>query len=137
MTAQIPIVDYLALGDDPHLVAHECDGCGARFFDRRNACASCSGQSFSRATVARTGELRAFSIVSAAAPGIPVPFVAAIIDCDGTTVRGNLVGTHPDPEHVTLGMKVRLTTYPLGADTDGTEAVGFAFEPLEVAARAE
>ena len=43
MAAAVPIVDYLVLGDDPHLVAKECTGCGARFFDRRNACASCSG----------------------------------------------------------------------------------------------
>ena len=27
---QIPFVDYLELGDSPHLVAHECKACGAR-----------------------------------------------------------------------------------------------------------
>ena len=36
-----------------------------------------------------------------AAPGIPVPFVAGVIDCDGTSVRGNVINTEPDPEHVT------------------------------------
>ena len=46
MAEQIPFVDYLVLGDDPHLVANECTACGARFFDRRNACASCSGTEF-------------------------------------------------------------------------------------------
>ena len=40
MAEQVPLVDYLVLGDDPHLVANECTACGARFFDRRNACAS-------------------------------------------------------------------------------------------------
>jgi hypothetical protein len=34
-----------------------------------------------------------------------------------------------DPEHVTLGMKVRLATYSLGTDEAGTEAMGFGFEP--------
>ena len=77
------------------------------------------------------GEVRAFTIVSLAAPGIPVPFVAAVVDCDGTSVRGNLVNVEPDPEHVSLGMKVRLTTVPVGTDAAGTEAVGFGFEPLE------
>jgi hypothetical protein len=67
-----------------------------------------------------------------AAPGIPVPFVASLIDCEGTSVRANLVNVEPDPEHVHLGMKVRLATYPIGADDAGTEAVGFGFEPLEV-----
>ena len=41
MADQVPLVDYLVLGDSPHLVASECVACGARYFDRRNACASC------------------------------------------------------------------------------------------------
>jgi uncharacterized protein len=130
MTTQIPLVDYLALGDQPHLVANECSACGARFFDRRNACASCGGRQFTKAAVPTEGEVRAFTIVSFAAPGIPVPFVAAVVDCGGTSVRANLINVAPDPEHVTLGMKVRLATYSMGTDEAGTEAVGFGFEPL-------
>jgi uncharacterized protein len=128
---RIPLVDYLVLGDDPHLVAHECTSCGARFFDRRNACAACGGSGFDAVRVANEGEVRAFTIVSMAAPGIPVPFVASVVDCDGTSVRGNLVNVPPDPEHVRLGMKVRLTTVPVGTDAAGTEAIGFGFEPRE------
>jgi uncharacterized OB-fold protein len=130
VAAQIPLVDYLVLGDDPHLVAHECTRCGARFFDRRNACASCSCTAFKDVDVPTAGEVRAFTIVAFAAPGVPVPFVAAVVDCDGTSVRGNLVNVPPDPEHVELGMKVRLTTVPIGTDETGTEAVGYGFEPL-------
>ena len=69
--AQIPLVDYLALDPEPHLVAHECTSCGARFFDRRNACASCSGTDFKQVKIGTTGELRAFTIVTFAAPGVP------------------------------------------------------------------
>ncbi|HVN51608.1 MAG TPA: OB-fold domain-containing protein [Acidimicrobiales bacterium] len=130
MPDQIPLVDYLVLGDDPHLVAHECTSCGARFFDRRNACAACGAREFEDARVSTTGEVKAFTIVTFAAPGIPVPFVAALVDCDGTSVRGNLINVEPDPEHVTLGMKVRLATQSVGFDDNGTEAVGFGFEPL-------
>jgi uncharacterized protein len=128
---RIPLVDYLVLDDgDPHLIAHECTGCGARYFDRRNACAGCFGTEFVEKPVATTGELKAFTIVSLAAPGIPVPFVAGVIDCDGTSVSANVINTEPDPEHVTLGMKVRLATFSLGNDEEGTEAVGFGFEPI-------
>jgi uncharacterized OB-fold protein len=130
MNQTIPIVDYLVLGDEPHLVAHECTSCGARFFDRRNACANCSGTEFRTADVATTGEVRAFTIVAFAAPGVPVPFVAAVIDCDGTSVRANIVNTEPDAEHVHTGMKVRLSTYAVGKDDNGVEAVGFGFEPI-------
>ncbi|MFP5256899.1 MAG: Zn-ribbon domain-containing OB-fold protein [Acidimicrobiia bacterium] len=131
MAAAVPIVDYLVLGDDPHLVAKECTGCGARFFDRRNACAACSGTEFREAAVATTGELKAFTIVAFAAPGVPVPFVAGVVDCGGTSVRGNVINVEPDPEHVKLGMKVKLATYVVGTDDDGTEAIGFGFEPIE------
>lgn len=133
MSVTIPLVDYLVLGDRPHLVAHECAECCARYFDRRNACANCMATSFQDVDVATEGELRSFTIVTVAAPGIDVPFVAAVIDCAGTSVRTNLVNVPPDPGHVHLGMKVRLTTFPIGTDSQGTEAIGFGFEPLEVA----
>jgi uncharacterized OB-fold protein len=130
MAEQVPLVDYLALGDSPHLVANECTACGARFFDRRNACACCGKTAFTKTDITTVGEVRAFTIVTFAAPGVPVPYVAALIDCDGTSVRGNLINVEPDPEHVTLGMKVRLATQSIGTDDNGTEAIGFGFEPL-------
>ena len=131
MAKQIPLVDYLVLGDRPHLVAHECTSCGARYFDRRNACASCGRTGFTPVDIPTEGEVRAFTIVAFAAPGIPTPFVAAMVDCGGTSVRTNLVNAPPDPEHVSLGMPVRLTTEVVGTDDEGTEAIGFGFEPRE------
>jgi len=125
----IPFVNYLVLGDDPHLVAAECKACGARFFDRRNACAGCSGTEFQSVDIPTQGELRSFTIVSFAAPGIDVPFVSAIVDCGGTSVRTNIVNVEASPEHVKLGMPVKLTTFPIGKDDEGVEAVNFGFEP--------
>jgi uncharacterized OB-fold protein len=130
MAEQIPLVDYLVLDEgEPHLVANECTQCGARYFDRRNACASCFGTDFKKAAIATEGTVRTFTIVAFAAPGIPVPFVAAVVDCDGTPVRGNLINVEPTPEQITDGMQVRLATYSIGADSAGTEAIGFGFEP--------
>ena len=83
--------------------------CGARFFDRRNACASCFATDFTTVPVATEGTVRTFTIVTFAAPGVPAPFVASVVDCDGTQVRANLVNVEPDPEHVRDGMKVRLS----------------------------
>ena len=126
---RVPVVDYLALGDKPHLIANECTKCGARYFDRRNACASCFATEFKKATISTDGIVRSFTIVTFAAPGVPVPFVAAIIDCGGTSVRANLINVDATPEAVTLGMKVKLATYSLGLDDNGVEAIGFGFEP--------
>ena len=129
MPTQVPHVNYLVLGDKPHLVANECVYCKARFFDRRNACANCSGTEFKKVDIGTTGIVRSFTIVTFAAPGVPVPFVAAIIDCEGTSVRGNIINTDPTPDKITLGMKVQLVTTSLGSDDDGVEAIGFGFEP--------
>lgn len=130
MGGQIPMVDYLVLDDGPaHLVAQECTNCRARFFDRRNACAGCFGTNFVTVAIPTEGTLRTFTIVTFAAPGIPTPFVAGVVDCGGTQVRANIINVEPTPEHVADGMKLRLATYLLGADSDGTEAIAFGFEP--------
>ena len=105
--------------------------CGARFFDRRNACAGCFGTEFRTAPSRTEGEVRAFTIVAFAAPGIPVPFVAAVVDCDGTSVRANMINVEPDPEHVDARHEGAAGDLLLGADSDGTEAVGFGFEPID------
>jgi uncharacterized OB-fold protein len=130
--SQVPIISSLVLHPEPHLVARECVGCGARFFGRRAACASCFGLDFRAADVATEGEVVAFTIVAFAMPGVEVPYIAATVDCGGTTVQANIVGVEPTPDHLHLGQKVRLTTYSLGLDTHGTEAVGFGFTPMEV-----
>ena len=126
---RVPLVDYLALEPDPHLVANECTSCGEHFLDHRVACAKCFGQEFRKVDLATEGEVVSFTIVAFAAPGVAVPYVAALVDLAGTRVAGNIVDTPPDPEHVQLGMKVRLTTYSLGFDSAGTEAIGFGFAP--------
>ncbi|MCW2621007.1 MAG: putative nucleic-acid-binding protein containing a Zn-ribbon [Frankiales bacterium] len=131
MPGRIPLVDYLALEPEPHLVAQVCTSCGAPYFDHRVACANCFGQDFRAEPVATEGEVISFTIVAFGAPGVKVPFVAALIECGGVRVAGNIVDTPPDPEHVKLGMKVRLTTFSLGVDGEGTEAIGFGFAPIE------
>jgi uncharacterized OB-fold protein len=130
--SSIPLVDYLVLDGEPRLVAQECTSCGARFFDRRSGCASCgSAGEFRSVDVPREGELRSFTIVHFAAEGVAVPFVAGVVDCGGTSVRGNVVNVPAEPGHVSLGMKVRLTTVPMGTDESGVEAIGYGFEPID------
>lgn len=131
MTAAVPIVRALQLEPEPHLVANECAACGARFFGRRAACAACFGQEFRLADVPRDGEVVAFTIVAFAMPGVQTPYVAATVDCGGTRVQANIVGIEPSPDNVHVGQRVRLTTFSLGQDSQGTEAVGFGFAPIE------
>jgi uncharacterized OB-fold protein len=131
MAKQIPIVDYLVLGDAPHLVSNECTNCGALYFDRRNACAHCGKTSFGKKTLGTTGVVRSFAIVHQASPGVPVPYVSTVVELDGGgQVKANIVNVEPEPDKVALGMKVQLTTFVAGTDDEGTEAVAFGFEPV-------
>jgi uncharacterized protein len=130
MAGQVPYVAYLSLGSDPHLVANECASCGALFFDRRNACANCGASDFGTRRLANNGVLRAFTIVHRASPDVQVPYISGIVDLEGGgVVKANIVGIDPEPGNLSLGMKVRLTTFPTGTDATGTEAIAFGYEP--------
>jgi uncharacterized OB-fold protein len=131
MGKQIAIVDYLVLDDgQAHLEAWEAVGSGALYFDRRNADAKGGGTEFRRRRLGSTGKVRSFTIVHRAVPGVPTPYVSAIVDLDGGgVVKTNLLNIAPVPEAVVLGMPVKLTTFVAGTDDDGTEAIAFGFEP--------
>lgn len=128
MPQQIPVVDYLTLGDAPHLTSRKCATCGALYFDRRNACAKCFGREFGTAELARTGTVRAFTFVGR----VKKPFISVIVDLDGGgVVKTNLLGVET-PEEITPAMPVELTTYVAGTDDDGTEAVAFGYRPRDI-----
>lgn len=128
MSQTIPAVDYLVLGDDPHLVAHECVQCGALYFDRRNACAKCSTTSFTRRRLSNEGVVRAYTIVQRGAKS--GPFTSVVVELDGGgAVKANLCGV-TDPDSIAPETKVRLVTFVVGTDDDGTVAVAFGYEPI-------
>lgn len=124
---QIPVVDYLVLGDTPHLQAKVCTRCEAKYFDRRNACARCGAAEFTVKALPNTGRLRAYTQVYRAAGSVPVPFISAVVELDdGAVVKANLRGAELDD--IVAGLPVRLTTFVAGVDDDGTEAVAFGYE---------
>jgi len=64
---------------------------------------------FTVTSLATTGKVTSFTIVQRAAPGVKVPFVSAVIGLDdGASVQANIVDTEPDPDHIALGMAVKL-----------------------------
>jgi len=126
---QVPVVDYLVLDDGPpHLVAKRCDGCGATYLERRNACARCTARTFSPVRLPSTGRIESFTVVHRGAPKRVGPFVSVLVRLDdGAYVKANLVGVPPEASAVDCDVPVRVVTYPAGTDEDGTEAVAFGF----------
>jgi uncharacterized OB-fold protein len=127
--AQVPVVDYLVLeGGSPHLVGRRCDGCGATYLERRNACAGCAARTFTSVRLPGRGRIESFTVVHRGAPRHIGPFVSVLVRLDdGTYVKANLVDVPPDATAVDTDVPVRLVTYRTGTDEDGTEAVAFGF----------
>ncbi len=131
---QRPIVPFLRLGEGgekPYLVARKCKNCGALYWGNRVACARCRQQSgFEEVRVSDRGTLWTYSIVHQSMPGIPVPYVAAIVDLpEGISVRCTLVDVEPDPAKLPFGMPVEMVTRKVREDKDGNEVIAFFFRP--------
>jgi uncharacterized OB-fold protein len=128
--AVVPVVNYFVPeAQSPHLLAWVCDGCGARYLERRNGCGRCAGTAFARRPVSGSGTVKTYTVVWRNLPTVATPFVSCVVDLgEGLVVKSNLVGIDPASvgPHV-LGEPVELMASDLGTDTEGTVARTFAF----------
>jgi len=120
-------------GSEPFVEGRLCRSCGARTAATHLACPACGARdSIETYRAPTTGRLHAYSIVRRSYPGVPVPFISAIIDLDdGLTLKGNLINVAPEPDALKIGMPVRMVFGDaLGrTDKDGASYVAFFFEP--------
>src|SRR5271156_2990764 len=128
MTRSIPAVDYLVLGEDPHLVASECRQCSALYFDRRNACAMCSTTDFTSRRLSNEGVVRGYTIVQRGAKS--GPFTSAVVELTGGGGGEATLFVVPDPAAIHPETRVGLTTFYVGTDHAGVVAVASGYEPI-------
>jgi len=132
---QKPIVPFLRLpsepGEKPYLQGSRCTSCGAVYLGKRMACSKCfSTDPMDEIKLSDKGELHVFSIVHQSAPGVPTPYVAAIVDLpEGVSVRCNITGVEADPKNLKFGMPVQMTTQTIRTDREGNDVVAFSFQP--------
>jgi uncharacterized OB-fold protein len=132
-----PIVPHLQLpeaaGQKAYISGVKCKSCGAAYVGTRMACSKCFAvDDFEELRFSGQGTLRAFTIVYQTAPGIEVPFIAAIVDLpEGTAVRCNIGGVEPDGEKVAalLGKKLEMYTEKVRTDQEGNDVIAFKFRP--------
>ena len=97
----------------PYLVGYRCTACGAHFIGAgRVGCSKCTATDpLSEVALSDRGSLYVYSIVHQSVPGVPVPYVSAIVDLpEGVSVRCNLVDVEPDPAKLQFGMPVEMVT---------------------------
>ncbi|MCH8191797.1 MAG: OB-fold domain-containing protein [Chloroflexi bacterium] len=134
-TGPRPIVPYLRLpdenGGDAYLVGKKCPECGTIYLDSRIGCAKCSFVGdLPEVRLGTEGSLHTWTIVHMSRPGVPVPFVAGIVDMkDGISVPANIEGVEPDPAKLKFGMPLRLVTDTAFTDAQGRDVIRYAFRP--------
>ena len=129
-----PIVPFLRLGQNgegAYLVGKQCGGCGAVYLGNRVACSKCTNTGgFKEIRLSDKGSLWVYSIVHQSAPGVPTPYIAAIVDLpEGVSVRCTIVDVEPNPEKLPFGMPVQMVTKKVREDKDGNDVIAFFFRP--------
>src|SRR5678815_343741 len=103
-------VSFLKIPKDgaPYLAGAKCRACGEVYVGDRTVCGKCFARDKMDAVkLADRGKLYNFTVVHRNFPGVPVPFISAIVDLDGGgTLKGNLLGVEPDPAKIKFDMPV-------------------------------
>jgi uncharacterized protein len=100
-------------GEEAYLAGYRCTACGAAYIgEGRIGCSKCTtAGKIEQIKLSDRGTLYVYSIVHQSAPGIPVPYISAIVDLpEGVSIRCNLVDIEPDPAKITFGMPVEMVT---------------------------
>ena len=129
-----PVVPFLKFEADgsPWLAGCECKKCGETFLGSREVCAKCGARGEMKPKrLAETGRLYNYTIVYRNFPGVPVPFVSAIVDLDGGgTLKGNLLDVEPDPKKIDFNMAVKVVFRDAGRkDKEGNSYLAYFFVP--------
>lgn len=136
-TGPVAAVPYVVIdaGGDHHLAGTRCGHCGATMLGARVACAACGARdAVAQVRLAETGRIRTCTVVNRSYPGVPVPFVAAVVDIDGGgVVRGTFHADPPADPVAEVGRPVRICIEDSGQrDASGRPFYCQVFRPLEV-----
>ncbi|HVN01244.1 MAG TPA: OB-fold domain-containing protein [Caulobacteraceae bacterium] len=130
----LPVVSFLKIPEsgEPYLEGHKCEACGEVQLSKPMACPSCGARgTLKPMQLANHGRLYNFTIVHRNFPGVPVPFISAIVDLDGGgCVKGNLVDMVPSAEAIKFDMPVNVVYRDAGRkDKDGNSYLAYFFTP--------
>ncbi len=91
------------------LLLPRCKGCGQCHFYPRAICPFCWSKDLEWIKASGKGKLHTFSIPQRPVLGIPVPFIAAIVELEeGPRLATNIVGIDPDPQNLRCDMDVEV-----------------------------
>ena len=131
----LPVVDFLKLpeGGEPYLEGSKCKNCGAMFPGEREVCAKCGTRNqMETLRFSNKGKLYAYSIVHRSFPGVPVPYITAVVNLeDGPALKGCLINIEPNPEKIAFDMPVEVVYQDAQGrkDMEGNSYISYFFQP--------
>jgi len=138
--ALLPVDALLQIPESgtPFLQGLKCSNCGHVAMDQRVACPACFKRDcLSPVALSQTGKVLAFTVVRRSFPGLPVPFISAVVALDeGGDIKVNLENIDADSPEVAVGLAVELIykQAPWG-DEKGNEYMVYAVQPVDAALR--
>ena len=137
----LPVDHLIKLPENaaPFLEGQVCSQCGYVATDKRIACPACCGRDcLSPKKLSSTGKVLAFTVVRRSFPGLPVPFISAIVALDGGgDIKVNLENIDANSDAIRVGLAVELIYHkaPWG-DEHGNEYMVYAVQPVDESLRA-
>jgi hypothetical protein len=130
----IPAIPQIRIEPDriPRLMGVRCVNCGQTYLNAKSACPRCfSRKPMDEVELATHGKLYSYTIVHRSFPGVPTPFVMAVIDMDdGLTLSGTLIEVEPKSEDIPFDLPVRLAFQDSGQIApDGRHYLTYVFLP--------
>ena len=145
----------------PQLIGSRCRHCGTVTFPRQHGCPNCTAEEMDDTLLARRGTLwtwttqgflpkepyrgpgsppqapaPAGAVGEAAAPAGEEneddyePYTLGYVELPGE-VKVETRLTERDPARLRIGMEMELVLFPFRHEADGTEVMGYAFQPVE------
>jgi len=128
-----PLVQFDDSGN-PWLQGMRCSHCDSVFPGQRLACGSCGRRdTLALIKLSERGTLYSYTIVRRSFPGVPVPFVDAIVDLEGGgSIKGTLLEAEPDPARLPTDMPVKVVFRDTGQqDKEGRHFLSHFFVPVK------
>jgi len=110
-------------------IGRKCSSCGKTSFPVTELCPFCSSENGQMVSLSRMGTLFSFSITRVPVGPYKPPIVAGFIDLpEGTRIFGQI---HAAPDEIKTGMLMTMKTGVLWTEKDGTEVMGYYYEPIK------
>jgi uncharacterized OB-fold protein len=121
-------------GKEPYLAAGKCPKCGKVYFPKKDFCPLCMVEEMEDVALDNEGILYTFSIVHLGVKGFKTPYVLGWVDFpkEKTRLAAQILADPTEaPEKLKPGQKLRLNIGVLRNMEDGTEIIGYRYQPVE------